>query len=223
LIIRKHFEVYPLLTYKLVYFKLWCTVLDLMFNKDHLTIEGINKIVALKEHSYKGLNESLKLALPDYLNYLQPCPAYNPDFENLNIHWLCGFINADGHFKVEVSKDSKYKLGERCKPLIQITQKVPSLIVLQEIGTFLGLGTVILRTNQSDADFRIQNLKDVNTFIAKFNEAKLLGAKALDYLAFCKNIDLMNKGLHLTKEGLAQIQKTNSNVNTNRTIFKKNK
>jgi len=57
-----------------------------MVNKEHLTIEGIKKIVALKEHSYKGLNENLKLALPDYIHYLQTCPAYNPNFINLNIH-----------------------------------------------------------------------------------------------------------------------------------------
>jgi len=34
-----------------------------------------------------------------------------------------------------------------------------------------------------------------------------------------KNIELMNKGLHITKKGLAQIRKINSNVNSKRTIF----
>lgn len=59
-----------------------------------------------------------------------------------------------------------------------------SALALQEIGT--GFGIVNIRKNQLDSDFRIQNLKDINTFIDKFKEAKLQGAKALDYLAFCK-------------------------------------
>ena len=38
LIVRDHFLNYPLLTYKLVYFKLWCCVIDLMLAKKHLTM-----------------------------------------------------------------------------------------------------------------------------------------------------------------------------------------
>jgi LAGLIDADG endonuclease len=34
LLIRNHFTTYPLLTYKLVHFKLWCIVLDLIIDKN---------------------------------------------------------------------------------------------------------------------------------------------------------------------------------------------
>ena len=61
IIIRKHFKNYPLLTIKLVHFKLWCLVIDLMLKKDQFTDEGLNKIVALKLHSPKGLSDLLNL------------------------------------------------------------------------------------------------------------------------------------------------------------------
>jgi hypothetical protein len=42
------------------------------------------------------------------------------------------------------------------------------------------------------------------------------GAKALDFLDFCKAIDLINKKEHLTKEGLNKIIKIKSDMNSNR-------
>lgn len=47
-------------------------------------------------------------------------------------------------------------------------------------------------------------------------EANLLGAKAFDYADFIKMIELMNKKLHLTPAGLAQIRKRIKNVNSKR-------
>ena len=42
------------------------------------------------------------------MNYLQIIPEYIANFDNLNIHWIAGFINADGSFKVEIlNKNTK--------------------------------------------------------------------------------------------------------------------
>lgn len=219
LVIRKHFENYPLLTTKLVYFKLWCLVIDLVLEGAHLTEEGLNKIVALKLYSKKGLSDLLKLEFPYYINYNQPEPEYDPNLNNLNIHWICGFANADGHFKVQIQKSVTHKMGVQCVPVIKITQHTNSIIVLKEIQNYLGLGFVPIRKTEQAADFTIRNLKEANLFIEKFKEAKLESAKALDYLTFCNIITMMNNKQHLTAEGLAQIKQLNSNVNSNRTIF----
>ena len=48
LIIKNHFINYPLMTYKLVYFKLWVEVLDIMSKNQHLTESGLLKIVSIK-------------------------------------------------------------------------------------------------------------------------------------------------------------------------------
>jgi hypothetical protein len=215
LIIRKHFEEFPLLTDKNIHFNLWCKVLDLIINKEHTTEEGLNKIVALKEYSPKGVSSNLQINFPSYKNYLEIKPDYNPNWNNLNIHWLCGFINADGHFKVQVLKSNRGLLGKQALPVIVITQHSKNISVLNKIQEFLGLGYVFIRKSQPAADFKITNLADINLFIIKFKEAQLLGAKALDYSDFCLIINLLNNK-PLTKEILSKIEKINSNVNNNR-------
>ena len=57
-IIQNHFLNYPLLTYKLVYFQLWSSVLDIMVKNEHLTLEGLLKIIAFKAQFKKGLSVS---------------------------------------------------------------------------------------------------------------------------------------------------------------------
>lgn len=220
LIIRDHFEKYPLLTTKFVHFMVWSQVLDLKVQKAHLTEEGLNKIVALKEYSPKGLSDNLKLAFPNYANFIGTQPDYNPDFTSLNMFWLCGFMQADSMFKVNITKSGTTKLGYQCAIIIQITQHLSNLLVLKNIQSFLNMGQIYIRKDRAAADLKITNLKDANAFINKFEEcaSNLLGAKALDYSDFCTIIDLMNNKIHLTQDGLDKIIKINSNVNNQRTF-----
>ena len=173
--------------------------------------------MALKEHSPLGISDTLKLNFPNYIP--QSKPVFNLNIQNMNIHWIAGFINADGSFKVHVRKSEKSILGFSAAPFIQITQHSNSLVTLQAIQSFLGLGTISKFKNVPAYNFTITNLKDANLFLEQFKTAKLWGAKALDYNDFLKNIDLINKGLHLTKEGLEKINKINANVNSRRTNF----
>jgi hypothetical protein len=55
---------YPLLTQKKVDYEGWREVLNLMNSKEHLTPEGLNKIVGIKTFMNKGISDSLKLAFP---------------------------------------------------------------------------------------------------------------------------------------------------------------
>lgn len=214
--VRKHFEEFPLLTDKAKYFKLWCKVLDFIINKEHLNQEGLNKIVALKALSPKGLSLKLQETFPNYKNYLAQKEEYAPNWNNINIHWLAGFINADGHFKAQVRKSNNAKLGKQVQPLIAITQHTNNLTVLYKIQEFLNLGHVSIRTSQPGADYKITNLNESNLFIEKFKEAQLLGAKSLDYNDFCTIITLLNENKPLTKEVLSKIELINSNVNNKR-------
>ncbi len=134
----------------------------------------------------------------------------------MNIHWLAGFINADGSFGLNIQKN--LISGSICRFRIQITQHNNSLILLQAICKFLGEGKVYLGTN-SISNFKIFNLKGVNAFILKFKEAQLLGAKALDYSDFCKAIDLINNNSHKTEEGLATFENIIACINSTRTYF----
>ena len=48
------------MTYRLVNFTMWCTVLDLIEQKLHLTIAGLNQLVNIKAAFPRGLTDNLK-------------------------------------------------------------------------------------------------------------------------------------------------------------------
>ncbi len=63
-------------------------------------------------------------------------------------------------------------------------------------------------------DFRITKFKDLeNKLLPLLKKYPLLGAKYLDYLIFLEVVELMKNNTHLTKEGLAQIQRLKARLN----------
>jgi hypothetical protein len=127
-------------------------------------------------------------------------------------------MQADSMFKVNITNSTSTKSRYQLNIIIQITQHSNNLLLLEKIQTFLNMGKIYLRKNKDAADLKITNLKHANSFINKFESVvhNLLGVKALDYLDFCKIINLMNEKMHLTQEGLDKIKEINSNVNNQR-------
>ena len=63
----------------------------------------------------------------------------------------------------------------------------------------------------------IFNFSDINNLIIPFFENNpLLGVKLIDYLDWCKVARLIEKGSHLTIEGLNLIREIKSGMNTGR-------
>ena len=67
LMIENHLDNYPLLTQKRVDFILFKSILGLIRCKEHLTLQGLNEIVAYKAAMNKGLPSSLKEAFLDII------------------------------------------------------------------------------------------------------------------------------------------------------------
>jgi hypothetical protein len=56
-------------------------------NKEHLTIEGFNKIISIRASMNKGLPEVLKLAFPNIIGFTTPLVTLP---EKLNPYWVAG-------------------------------------------------------------------------------------------------------------------------------------
>jgi len=63
-VIIPHFVKYPLVTQKLADFLIFSQILELVAQKQHLTLEGLNKIISLKSSLNKGLSADLIEAFP---------------------------------------------------------------------------------------------------------------------------------------------------------------
>lgn len=67
-----HLDKYPLITKKRADFELFKRILELMNRKEHLTPEGLIKIVSIKASLNKGLNEDLQTAFPNITPVSRP-------------------------------------------------------------------------------------------------------------------------------------------------------
>jgi hypothetical protein len=63
-VVLPHFDKYPLITKKLADYLLFRSVVELMEGKEHLTMEGLQKIASIKASLNNGLTDELKAAFP---------------------------------------------------------------------------------------------------------------------------------------------------------------
>jgi hypothetical protein len=71
-VIINHLDKYPLITKKLADYRLFKQASNLIMNKEHLTMEGLKRLVAIKGSINLGLSPELKSAFPDITNTEKP-------------------------------------------------------------------------------------------------------------------------------------------------------
>lgn len=207
-----HFDKYPLLTQKRGDYILFKSIIDLMRKKEHLTYEGLCKIVAIKSSMNKGLNDGLNLAFPGIPSVERPVFQLP---ESLDPHWLAGFASGEGCFRVTIYNSPKSKQGKSVQLKFQITQHEKDSALLALIIKYLNCGS--LQTSRNAKDLQVTSFKEVyGIIIPFFTKHPILGVKALDLADLVMVAELMKEKAHLTKDGLEQIIIIGSGMNTGR-------
>ena len=91
-----------------------------MEEKEHLTFEGIQKLVAINSSINRGLSDQLKAAFPKTIPVQRPIVVENPKIPHHQ--WLAGFTSGEGCFRVMINK-SNTKVGWTVQLVFQITQQ----------------------------------------------------------------------------------------------------
>jgi hypothetical protein len=78
-IIIPHFIKYPLLTKKRISFLLFKDIINLMYNKNHLTLEGAQSIINIKASMNNGVTKNLVNNFPNTV------PVILPKVNSLNV------------------------------------------------------------------------------------------------------------------------------------------
>ena len=189
----KHFDKFPLITQKRADAELFKKVYQFMENKEHLTREGLRKIVALKDQSNHGLSDKLKKAFPDFVPVSRPI-VMNQIIEDPN--WLTGFTTAEGCYYIDIYRSKSNKLGFVVRLVFSIGQHKRDEALLISFIYYLNCGTV--NKNKDICVFRVTKFDDiVNKIIPLFNNNLILGVKAEDFNDFCKVAEMMKKKEHL--------------------------
>ena len=211
-VIISHFDKYPLKTQKYYDFILFKQVIDLMKDKEHLTLDGIIKIASIKA----SMNTKKEvLDIPNVISV--PIPS-RKDSIVLDSEWVSGFTDphislrsiyggpeaGDGCFSVSIIK-SKALLGETSWIRFILTQHNRDLVLMNSISTAFFEGAGKINSTSKGTNFTIQKLSDIiEKVLPLFDNYPLIGNKAKDFEDFKRVAILMSKKAHLTKQGLEE-------------------
>jgi len=214
--IRAHFESFPLQTTKIIYFKLWCIVMDMIENKEHLTKEGFLKILSIKSVFPNGLSKKIVKLYPNISYYNKPLFKVNKN--QLNPYWIAGFVQADGTFGLNFTKQNRMTLGYTCQPQFRITQHKRDKIILEKIIEELKCGIMVKPSiDRDEYNISVGNIKDLlEIIIPFFIKYPVYGAKSLNFKDFCKGLYIIKDKRHLELEGLNELKMLAYRMNTYR-------
>jgi len=216
-VIIPHFDKYPLLTQKQIDFELFKQLSILMENKEHLTTEGLHKILSIKAVMNTGFTDRLMAVFPEIVPALRPKAKQSLTQENINPNWLAGFVDAEGSFFVSIYK-SETTTGYAVKLTFSISQNSRDTELLNSCVKFLNCGRVRQKSIKTAVELLVTKFSDIeNQIIPVFGKYPLIGTKKRDYEDFCKIALLMKHKAHLTKEGVEEIRHINSGMNRRRT------
>lgn len=176
-VIIEHFDKYPLLTQKLADFELFKQAVGILVNKEHLTIEGLHKVVSIRASMNLGLTEVLTETFPNTIPESRPT-VETPEFIDPN--WLVGFTDGDGCFLIHVQNSPKSKSGKQVKIKFQVSQHERDIALFKSIILNLKCGTI--QTFGNYLHLSVTRFEDIiNIIIPLFKKYRLQGSKRRDF------------------------------------------
>jgi len=126
---------------------------------------------------------------------------------------VAGFVDGEGCFFVGINRHPEMTLGFQVLPEFTVVQHQRDIQLLHALKQFFGCGVV--RVNHGDRmAYRVRKLEHLKERIIPFFVAHPLHSKKwIDFLKFKKVLMLMDRGEHLTPEGIARIRQVASGMN----------
>lgn len=205
-----HFYNYPLVTSKGLNFRTFKEAAEIVARGEHLTLNGITKIIELKNLMNK--NRSFE-ELFNYLNF---------KVITLKPSWVQAFVDAEGNFGALITKTDNGKIVTRNR--LSISQSTHDYAVLKSIKNFFNAGYLNPKEEYVDSLDKAKLCQDNSfyynsipeTFVSFFNKYPLLTRKHLDYLDFKKFYLLKKDKVYLTDKGFENMKYLAMNMNSGR-------
>jgi LAGLIDADG DNA endonuclease family/LAGLIDADG endonuclease len=225
---------YPLISKKHADFLLFKLAVELLLRKEHLTKEGIIKIVSMRSTLNLGLTSVLKEAFPNIIPVNRPLVKLA---KTIDPYWLAGFISGEGCFYISIVKDVTKRTGfsgslwfilgqhsrdkELIVKLVEYFSPPPGGRGGPPSGGSAPGGCGNIRIEKSMILLRVNKISDITDKIIPFlDKHPVQGIKYLDYLDFKRAAESIKSKAHLTPEGLPQIRNIKQAMNTGRDFIK---
>lgn len=211
-VIIPHFAKYPLITQKQGDFLLFKSVVYMVNAKEHLTMEGLQKIVSCKASINLGLTDVLKTAFPNTMPALRYLAVYS---ETLDPYWVAGFASGEGCFSITENRFSS-KIYVRL--VFSVSTHSRDECLIRSLVAFFGCGAYCPSSlKRNTVSFQSYKFSDnYEKIIPFFREYKIRGIKSKDFEDWCKVAEIIQSKDHLTKVGFDLICLIKSGINKGR-------
>ena len=149
-VIIPHFIKYPLLTQKSADFFLFKMVVELMRKKEHLTIEGLTKVINIRASMNKGLTDILKFNFPNFTPVNRPIISLPAILEP---YWVLGFCDGESNFSINIFQSKTHSIGFQVQLKFRVTQHNRDLLLLNKLIEFFNCGQIEQINTRHVADF----------------------------------------------------------------------
>ena len=132
---------------------------------------------------------------------------------NLHAEWITGFVDGEGCFHVGISTHRDMKAGFQVLPEFTVVQHERDVQILYALKDYFGCGVV--RVNHGDRmAYRVRKLQNLSESIVPFfMKHPLKTKKNVDFRKFRTVLLKMEKGIHLTSEGVEEIRQIANQMN----------
>jgi hypothetical protein len=131
---------------------------------------------------------------------------------DLSPDWVVGFVDGEGCFYVGINPHPEMTLGYQVLPEFRVVQHERDVQVLYGLKRFFRCG-VVRRNHEDRYELRIRKLSCLQEVVAFFESHPLKTRKNVDFKKFARIVRWMDKGQHLTPEGLIKITETTLSMN----------
>lgn len=217
-VIITHFDQFPLASAKISDYLLFKLCFNLVLLQEHLTKEGLLKLVEIKAAMNLGLPSNLKEAFPNAVQIDRPKYAFKgiPD-----PYWVAGFTSGDGSFGVKTASSTTNKVGSRVQLRFAIGLNIREMELIKGLAAFFNLNKeandkYVYITNDSVHLQLVRQSDILDIIIPFFEKYPIEGIKALDFSDFKQVADLLKNKEHLILEGFNKILEIKAGMNRER-------
>jgi len=130
----------------------------------------------------------------------------------LTDEWVTGFVDGEGCFYVGINPHPEMTQEYQVLPEFRVVQHERDKQVLHALKRFFRSG-VVRRNHEDRWELRIRKLEQLRRLVDFFERHPLKTKKQVDFKRFAKVIRMMERGDHLTREGLIRILEVTCRMN----------
>lgn len=136
----------------------------------------------------------------------------------LNAQWVVGFTDGEGCFHIGINKNSDMKLGVQVLPEFTLVQHQIDEQVLYGLKAYFDCG-VVRKNHGTRLSYRVRGQANLLEKILPFFEKhQLKTKKRVDFAKFRRVILMIEKGEHLTADGLEKIRQIKETMNSTKEL-----